>query len=493
MKKNIDHLFQEKLKNFHETPDEKVWENIEASLNKKKNKRRILPIWWQLGGVAALLAILLYVVNPFSSVKDTTPVITNIENTTVPYIRENDSLNDKNNTIIKQAEEEVAITNPTEDNKKSTKNTLQKKSIQLAETKAIKGATSKIKDKVKNAVNLSKEIASTNSEKQKKNNTEVPVYKTNDAVLTLEKGTNITNNIKSNNTNKGVITSNNSNKENLTTSNTVKEIAEIGKQKETTKKSIFEEIEKINEEETTTKSTSKKWSMGASIAPVYFDGLGSGSPIDNSFANNTKSGNVNLSYGLVVAYDISKKLSIKSGIHKVDYGYDTNDVSFSPSLDASSNTLSNIDQSKTSKNIILENSSVKSSFSVLDTNAKVVNLEGNMLQQFGYIEVPLELNYALIDRKFGIHIIGGVSSLFLVDNTVLLESEGLSTKIGEANNINNINFSTNVGLGLHYKFSPKIKLNIEPVFKYQLDTFSKTDSDFRPYSVGVYSGFSIKF
>ena len=98
-----------------------------------------------------------------------------------------------------------------------------------------------------------------------------------------------------------------------------------------------------------------------------------------------------------------------------------------------------------------------------------------------------------MDKRFGVDLIGGVSSLFLVDNTVLLESNELITEVGEANNINSTNFSANFGMGLNYKFSPKIQINVEPVFKYQLNTFSNVSGNFRPYSIGVYSGFSFRF
>lgn len=118
---------------------------------------------------------------------------------------------------------------------------------------------------------------------------------------------------------------------------------------------------------------------------------------------------------------------------------------------------------------------------------------GTMGQQIGYLEVPVEVNYALLDRKFGIDLIGGLSSLFLTDNSVVLQSSGKTTELGEANNINSVNFSTNVGLGLNYKFTDRLKLNVEPVFKYHLNTFNDTSGDFSPYSFGVYSGFSFKF
>jgi len=78
-KKNLEQLYLDGLKGFQETPDERVWRNIEASLEKKKRKG-IVPIWWQLGGVAALLAILFYVINPFANnVTIDGPTITDVE------------------------------------------------------------------------------------------------------------------------------------------------------------------------------------------------------------------------------------------------------------------------------------------------------------------------------------------------------------------------------------------------------------------------------
>ena len=119
--------------------------------------------------------------------------------------------------------------------------------------------------------------------------------------------------------------------------------------------------------------------------------------------------------------------------------------------------------------------------------------EGTMVQEFGYLEVPIEFNYALIDRTFGVHLISGISSMFLVDNSVSLQSETGTTEVGEANNLNDVNFSANFGLGVQYQVSDKIRLQVEPLLKYQLNTFSNTAGSFRPYSVGIYSGIRYKF
>ncbi|MGB3143303.1 MAG: hypothetical protein WBB24_04275, partial [Maribacter sp.] len=73
-KKKLDELFQEKFSNFKETPDNKVWRSIEASLNKKQ-KKRIIPIWWTLGGIAAALFIGFLLMNPFVEEKGSESIL----------------------------------------------------------------------------------------------------------------------------------------------------------------------------------------------------------------------------------------------------------------------------------------------------------------------------------------------------------------------------------------------------------------------------------
>lgn len=53
--KNIDRLFQEKFKDFEAMPDDKVWAGI---VDKQQKKRAIIPLWLQLSGAAAILALI---------------------------------------------------------------------------------------------------------------------------------------------------------------------------------------------------------------------------------------------------------------------------------------------------------------------------------------------------------------------------------------------------------------------------------------------------
>ncbi|MEM8999131.1 MAG: hypothetical protein AAGB24_02620 [Bacteroidota bacterium] len=478
-KKNLEQLFKEKFKDFHEVPDDKVWKAIEASLVKKR-KRRVIPLWWRLGGVAALLALVLYIVNPFHDLdRENIPAVTEQETDSTPF---SPNIPDKIiSPIPKQQTEGIVTTSegandrpskgsknriPTTESHKApvpSKNAHQHESlVATLDTQEKEGAETTADEK---------EVAANGMEDENKNDEKNPVEKFHKAIdkpLT-ENGAVAQNSVKQ------------------------EEEREDGE-----KKSIFEAVEE-QQEVTVVENKAAKWSIGASVAPVYFNGIGEGSPIHSNFASNSKSGNVNLSYGITIAYDLGKRLSVRSGIHRVDFGYDTNEVVFSSSIDASTNAeIDNINYNEASRNLVVESRKSASTPSFDDaTNAEVfaqsAAFDGRMVQEFAYLEVPIELNYALVDKKFGVNLIGGLSSLFLVDNSVTLQSEGFVTEMGEANNVNSVNFSTNVGVGLDYQFSPKMQLKLEPVFKYQLNTFSDTAGDFTPFSVGIYSGVSFKF
>jgi opacity protein-like surface antigen len=57
-----------------------------------------------------------------------------------------------------------------------------------------------------------------------------------------------------------------------------------------------------------------------------------------------------------------------------------------------------------------------------------------------------------------------------------------------------INLSSSLGMGLEYNFSKKLSLNLEPTFRYYLNTFNEpAGTAIHPYSFGVFSGISYRF
>ncbi|MRI01029.1 hypothetical protein GH721_10860 [Kriegella sp. EG-1] len=496
-KKNIDKLFQEKLKDFQEMPEEHVWNSISASLDKKKS-RKIIPFWWQLGGVAAVLAVFFAVYNPSNDKTTNTPAVTDIENVTPENPTNN--INSKDIQFEEEPEDQIKIANTDFDTSSpKTKTDTTRKAIISAKQNADKQSDFKTSQNKTTTTQLAAATSAKND---------------NSEHIQVETNTNIKKDISTNNddglaVNDSKIPKEDKSRTNLTTNelpkNSIEESLSKASEKKNIenaddkrKKSIFDEIEKETEnEQALAENSTSKWSVGANLAPVYFNSFGEGSSIDPSFNNNSKSGIVNMSYGLSIAYDVSNKLSIRSGVNKVNYGYNTNEVEFSPSLQGSlSSRLNNVNYTESAENIAVGNKS-ENVASLANRSSDVISnnssRNGVMAQEFGYIEVPVELDYALVENRFGVNLVGGVSTLFLTNNSVALNSSDEIIELGEANNLNSVNFSTNVGFGLNYKFSTKVRFNVEPVFKYQLGTFSDTSGSFNPFSIGVYSGLNFKF
>ena len=69
--KNIERLFQEKFKDFEAIPPQESWNIIASRLNEKKKKKRIIPIWFQLSGIAASFIIIGALIWNFQSNQNT--------------------------------------------------------------------------------------------------------------------------------------------------------------------------------------------------------------------------------------------------------------------------------------------------------------------------------------------------------------------------------------------------------------------------------------
>ena len=236
-----------------------------------------------------------------------------------------------------------------------------------------------------------------------------------------------------------------------------------------------------------------KWKIAPNIAPVYYNTLSSGSPINSELSGNKKKGKINMSYGLGVGYAINKKLTLRTGINKVSLGFDTEDVAVNTNSEAVGGTrgMKNINLSPAAASLNIASSE---SFSIAQIPSSFSSLYNSSLnQRLGYLEVPLELSYKISDKKMKIDVIAGMSTFFLNENDIYTETNGVETHIGEANNLNKMSYSTNIGLGFNYNISKAFNFNFEPTFKYQLNAFSNDSGNFKPYILGVYTGFSFKF
>lgn len=522
-KKHIDRIFQEKLKDFEVAPSPKAWKNIQSKLEQpKKQKRKSAVIWLQLTGVAALLLLLFTIGNTITNnnkdVNNTKFVETeNPENNT----KTNNQKVNTNNNFVNQDQndlkENVVVEQVTSSSKES-KNSIRNNSIvNTNSTKNTKSSNTNQTFANANSgnTNSNQNITSTVAQTKTKNSKTNPtVPNTNNstyyspqknATINSNEYNSVAENLIPKQTNK-TINSNipetsinkeqtriliNDTKNTVAQNNTIDSLKLIDKPQTKTDSLSIEEAIAQTEDLIKTEEKLKRWQVYANIAPVYYNTLGKGSHIDGQFVDNSKSGEVNTSYGVNVSYAINNKLKVRSGVNTLKLSYDTDNVILYESVNTgNSATLKNIDFSGNGNTISALSSQ---SLAAQQVNSLIGDANAAISQRIGYYEIPVELEYTLADNKFGLHVSGGLSTFILNDNQVYSEYDGYKTKIGEANNINDVSFSGNVGLGVDYKFSKKVKFNMQPTFKYQFNGYKNTSGDFRPYIIGIYTGFSYKF
>jgi hypothetical protein len=261
---------------------------------------------------------------------------------------------------------------------------------------------------------------------------------------------------------------------------------------ELAKKSILEAIAENEETEIAVNTSRTKFEVSTHAAPIYYGNLGKGNFLDTRFNNNSSEGEITYSYGINLAYQLNEKIKIRSGVNKVNMSYNTEGVAYQAVAGTAPLKSVSLESGTTITKAAGDKMAGRQPTGGTVRNPAGFLTPGNLNQKMGFIEVPLELEYNLFARKFELNLIGGASTLFLDENQVSLNSASVSAE-GKANNINSVSFSTNVGLGLDYNLSKKFKLNLEPMLKYQINTFNSPSEEARPYYFGVYSGFSYKF
>lgn len=530
--KNLDRLFQEKFKDFEATPDEKIWENIKFCINKKeKEKRRLIPFWLKLSGAAALMVIGFFVGNEYSEnsinhiklesnpKEDVFPDPAGIQNTvTSPSekIKSNIQNIDSNNENLlngNQARklENVVGKNIVQTEKKDPTTNKSKHNAVYNKDENIQSLFKKSKEDLSEKKNIAydnlEKINNIDPYKSIKNRfdkfEDILSWENNIAHDTQEKINQIPK------TNKLIDFNKNDSKIKINTADSTKLVenkfisSEITDNFEAMSETKKEEL-KINELEEflaqkelnkkkLNQSKTNRWQITSTIAPVFFGSTSNDSPIDAKYNSNSKNYENSMSYGVGIKYNLNKKLTFRAGINKLNFDFATNDVPFLEntktveSLVAISNENTN-----TGIQIMFVQNGCIDCVDGFTLASNTVN-NGTLRQEFGYYEIPFELSYAVIDKKFKVNIITGLSTLFLDENTISLTSTKYNMALGEANNVNKVNFSTNVGLGINYNLYKSFYLNLDSILKYQMNTFSSNSGDFNPYIIGLYSGLSYKF
>ena len=537
--KNIERLFQEKFKDFEAMPPLESWSVIEARLNEKKKKRRVIPLWFKPVGIAAslILGFFLFIneannsntiiVND-SSVTTNSSSISNIEENN--EVRNNNSQADQDKIIrdnnllnerLENASSSVVLnnSNSNQDKKPAYNKTNYNKGIVSNKNQKTNKSSVKNGQKSNNIINspFKKDDIVNNNKSQKKSrfNNEELIFNDDSSIKNkLVINSKDENNSPIDNSKIELLNSNtlqNSNVLNSENSSGVEEIDSLFIQNEIIIANAIEDSillasniieenplekllkEKLEGEDADEKEKEKrnKWAVSTVASPVYFNSVSNGSSLDSKFENNSKEYVNSLSFGVGLEYEVSKKWSLRTGVNTLSLNYNTNDVVFFQDVNAK--LMQNVTPSQSGLMLSIQSKNATTSNSINLSGTIVDKFDGQINQRMGFIEVPLEMSYKLLDKKFGINVIGGMSTLFLNENRISLESNGSVLNIGQANNLNDIHFSSNVGLGFKYTFWKSFQANFQPMFKYQINTFSNDSGNFKPYFVGLYSGVSFSF
>ncbi|MDP3434484.1 MAG: hypothetical protein Q8T04_16200 [Bacteroidota bacterium] len=259
-----------------------------------------------------------------------------------------------------------------------------------------------------------------------------------------------------------------------------------------------------------------RWLVGAQVSPAFNVSESSHSQVYASNMLNSANNPVDVGGGISVEYKKGKRLSLQSGVYYSGLGQASGNSSRSLGNDylyASAergaeyfNTSVNID-TKSSKMMmnsaagVIEFSSVPSGIVLganLDEKAMVSNAvvvsDARFIQNFEYIEIPLYLRYTIIDSRFDVEMLGGFSSNVLVGNQTFMESGDGKNLVGKTQDMQLLNYSGTLGVGLKYGLSKRIFLNVEPRVKYYLNSLNNNSSvTYKPYTIGVFTGLSYEF
>jgi len=272
------------------------------------------------------------------------------------------------------------------------------------------------------------------------------------------------------------------------------------------------------------------WIVGAHLSPAYSS---HSSSHEKQYAQNMtysgSDGNGNVGGGFSVQYKTGKRLRVESGVYysqngqksshslgglfsfnnKKNDGYvyaspspgDASNVGVADDVFSNSVRLSNegITMNSTAGVIIMQTAPEGT---LVATDAELANAKstntlitnGEFSQVFEFVEIPLSLRYSVLDKKFGIELVGGVNAGFVVGNAAYINNDFGNQKIGSTQDISKLNFSGIIGVGMNYALGKHVSLALEPRLNYYLSSInSNPDVTYRPYRIGVFTGVYYEF
>lgn len=265
-------------------------------------------------------------------------------------------------------------------------------------------------------------------------------------------------------------------------------------------------------------SRKARWTVGAQVSPEYNVSRSKHSQVYASNMLGSGSNPVDLGAGISVEYKKGKRWSVQSGVYYSGMGQTSGNSGFSNKnlsglieMDANRgseyfNAPVNIDPKSSQMTMnttagVIEFNKLPLGMELaanpedksMVSNAAVVS-DARFIQNFEYLEIPLYLRYTILDSRFDVEMLGGFSSNFLVGNNTYIENNSGKNHIGSTKDMETLNYSGTLGVGLKYGLSKRFYLNVEPRIKYYLNSLNSNSAvTYKPYTVGVFTGLSYEF
>ena len=265
------------------------------------------------------------------------------------------------------------------------------------------------------------------------------------------------------------------------------------------------------------------WKIGTLISPGY---ASSSSNQSKQYAQkinySVDNGDANVGGGFSVQYKTGKRLHVESGVYYSQNGL-SSDNSGSRSLGVRGGTdylMADAAPAKETVAGFTNTVALGGNGMVMNSPAGVVNMRsapqgvvvatsaesltelksntlttsGQFSQVFQFVEIPLYVRYNVLDKRFGIELMGGLNAGVVVGNNAYINNEYGKQNIGSTEDISTLNMSAALGVGMSYGLGKHFSLVLEPRLNYFLNSInSNPDVDFRPYRIGVFTGVYYEF
>ena len=525
-KKDIGSVFKDRLGELKETPSDNLWNAIASEMD-QGTKRRILPFWYYTGGgLIAALVIGLSIWSPMDNNSNPKESITTVSEEI--DINSNNSNSQKLNpsnqnfsldTLVNQDSSSVAIKpilshSSSKDAQELITNT-SKKEIINAEQKET--ATNNANNNIYKAISVftNKESSSSNNSQNRNTPSNNSLGLQNTTLQDIKrKLKNYSPTISPEELKARALYNAKIQKElqeaiqaqlaenesfyqaQLKSEALAEATKKVTEQKEqaitSATKNIKTKITKspLTDEERALKrqaATEYKIAFTPYTSLLSYGSLVRGSSIDDRLVNNPREAIPTVGYGFRVDYPLSKKSSLRFGVGVAPLRYRTDNfqVSFvNGNINIFQLTAINAQDINQPS---LETSPEAQTF--FEQN-QVVSIE----QDISYLEVPVDYQYKFINKRIGLSLNSGLSLFVLNNNALFATSDnGDELLIGRQTNLRDLSFAANLGLSAHYNFSRRWRFDAEPAFKYQVNPFTSTNTNFRPFYFGMQFGLSFKY